>query len=264
MQLIALATLKMRLALPSNSSYKFFPNNTISEYTVKLPQTLDLSKGKWEVGLEELSFYKSWFNVTNAKLTIFHSQIPHEIQIPDGYYKCGKTIIDQLNASCDEQLPDNVHFRYNKITRMCSFKVKLQAGIEVSINFSPELREILGVPSEERICTLLRTNKYDLHVACVYPVKLHTIFNILVYSDLASETVVGDIESSLLRSVVVEDGHWKMQCTNFNRIQYVPVSQKHISTITMYIYTDYGKRIPFRDGRVVCTLYLRKVSPLHH
>ena len=53
----------MRLVLPSNSSYKYFPNNTLTEYTVKLPYSIDLSKGRWEVGLEEIMFYKSWYNV---------------------------------------------------------------------------------------------------------------------------------------------------------------------------------------------------------
>ena len=41
------------LTLPSNSSMTTFPDNTVANFRVKLPQTLDLS-GRWEVGLTEI------------------------------------------------------------------------------------------------------------------------------------------------------------------------------------------------------------------
>lgn len=252
----------MRLVLPSNSSYKFYPDNKISEYTVRLPYTIDLSKGRWEVGLEELTFYKSWYNVIDAKIYVLHDDQKHTIHVPDGYYDSGQVLIDQLNECLDNQFPNNVKFTYNKLTRMCEFQVKLYLGVNVDMTFSNTLSEIIGMKGQDFLCKFIKQGQSHVVASCEKPVKLHSIFNILIYSDIASETIVGDIESSLLRNVVVEQDHWKMQCTNFNKVQYVPVAKQLINTITMYIYTDYGERVPFLDGRVVCTLDIRKVSPL--
>ena len=94
------------------------------------------------------------------------------------------------------------------------------------------------------------------------PMNLRTIFNIMVYSDIATASVVGDIEAPLLRSIPVNEGHWKYQSTAVNKIQYVPVSKKEVRTISIYIYTDYGEPVPFTTGRTVVTVELRRVKPI--
>ncbi|KAJ8039500.1 hypothetical protein HOLleu_17245 [Holothuria leucospilota] len=48
------------LTLPSNSSMDVYPENTLSNYRVKLPTSLQLS-GEWEVGLMEISYNHSWY-----------------------------------------------------------------------------------------------------------------------------------------------------------------------------------------------------------
>ena len=50
------------LHLPSNSSLDKFPNNTLTEYRVCLPQTVSLT-GDWEVALTEIHYPHSWNNV---------------------------------------------------------------------------------------------------------------------------------------------------------------------------------------------------------
>ena len=50
------------LTLPSNSSMTTFPDNTVANFRVKLPQALDMS-GRWEVGLTEIQYPHSWCNV---------------------------------------------------------------------------------------------------------------------------------------------------------------------------------------------------------
>ena len=53
----------MRVVLPSNASLQYFPHNTLTNYTVQLAQEIKLPPGEWEVGLSEISFNKSWYNV---------------------------------------------------------------------------------------------------------------------------------------------------------------------------------------------------------
>ena len=50
------------LHLPSNSSLDKFPNNTLTEYRVCLPQSIILS-GDWEVALTDIHYPHSWNNI---------------------------------------------------------------------------------------------------------------------------------------------------------------------------------------------------------
>ena len=46
------------LTLSSNSSMKYYPENTLAHYTTVLDQGVDLS-GRWEVGLSEIQKYST-------------------------------------------------------------------------------------------------------------------------------------------------------------------------------------------------------------
>jgi hypothetical protein len=55
------------LTLPSNSSLDFFPNNTLTEFTTKLADTIELTD-EWEVGLAEIMFPRSWYTIPKEGL----------------------------------------------------------------------------------------------------------------------------------------------------------------------------------------------------
>src|SRR6266516_5294119 len=57
------------LTLPSNSSQQFFPNNTLTEFTTKLPSTIELTN-EWEVGLAEIMFPRSWYTIPEEGVII--------------------------------------------------------------------------------------------------------------------------------------------------------------------------------------------------
>ena len=246
----------MRLVLPSNSSTKYFPNNTLSEYKVKLPQRLDLSKGKWEVGLEEISFYKSWYNLKDASISYYKTgQLIKKIDFADGYFDTPNALIKYLNKTAEEKYAKHFQFYYDETTRKCSVVTRFYRYYDVVM--SQSLINIIGeLPedSERKTVDGITFNIYSIKTT----LRLEPIFSIMVYCDIASENVVGDIESPLLRAVAVDKAYWKMQSTNFTRVQYIPVSKKQIESISIYIYTDYGDKVPFEDGRVICTLDLRR------
>ena len=54
------------LTLPSNSSMNYFPSNTLTHYTTKLPKIMDLD-GTWQIGLAEIHYPHSWYNVKNKE-----------------------------------------------------------------------------------------------------------------------------------------------------------------------------------------------------
>ena len=51
------------LMLPSDASMNVFPNNTLSSYITRLPRPIELP-GRWEVGLVEIQYPHTWFNVS--------------------------------------------------------------------------------------------------------------------------------------------------------------------------------------------------------
>ena len=53
---------ELYLTLPSDSSMEYFPDNTVTEFHVKLPHTIDLP-GEWEVVLAEISYPSNWGNI---------------------------------------------------------------------------------------------------------------------------------------------------------------------------------------------------------
>ena len=59
------------LHLPSNSSLDTFPNNTLTEYRVGLPQTASLA-GDWEVGLTEIRYPHTCNNVQGNFQDLFY------------------------------------------------------------------------------------------------------------------------------------------------------------------------------------------------
>ena len=57
------------LTLPSNNSMDYYPANNASHYYTKLPQTIDRS-GDYEVGLSEIQFSNSCYNVEKGEYWI--------------------------------------------------------------------------------------------------------------------------------------------------------------------------------------------------
>jgi len=53
------------LTLPSDSSSKYFPENTAASFKTKLSERIDLD-GDYEFGLAQLLYPHSWFNFDNS------------------------------------------------------------------------------------------------------------------------------------------------------------------------------------------------------
>lgn len=262
----------MRVVIPSNCSREHYPNNTLAKFTVQLPQAIDLSRGRWEVGLTEIQFYKSWYNIVNAKIICTLHGVRTEISLDDGYYKSPEFLINKLNECVKKNkiIARLISFGFNEITRSCELTININQGLIV--NFNQRLKSALGFSEEELVKKLARFSGHfptrgdlpkEITISGSHPMRLDTIFNMMVYSDVAESSLVGDVEAPLLRVVPVIQKHWRYQCTEFTTPQYIPVSQKNVKSISMYIYTDYGQLVPFTDGRTIVTLDFRKTNPLY-
>ena len=92
------------LTLPSNSSMELYPDNTLAHYVTKLPQRIELD-GQWEVGLVEIQYPHSWYNIPedcDRQMTIMHTLDSGLIEtnifhIPPGYYK-PETLLERIKT----------------------------------------------------------------------------------------------------------------------------------------------------------------------
>ncbi|KAK7457990.1 hypothetical protein BaRGS_00039135 [Batillaria attramentaria] len=56
------------LTLSSNASERFYPDNTLTHFFNKLPETIDLRHPRdWEVGLAECRYPYNWFNLQDGE-----------------------------------------------------------------------------------------------------------------------------------------------------------------------------------------------------
>ena len=118
------------MTLPSNSSSSYYPDSSMSDFLVKLDSAIEL-QDRWEVGLTEIVFPKSWNNVQSGSLWIdiecnegFYTR--QRVEVPAGFYKDITDILNYLNEhglSLTPRKQDNTYapgynklFNYNKST----------------------------------------------------------------------------------------------------------------------------------------------------
>ena len=158
----------------------YYPNNTLANYVTKLPHSFDLP-GEWEVGLSEIQFPISWYNVTESESHMFllflDSDVPELVDVspPPGHYERPDQLVEQINDALfaaerhlvprfayDEKsllvssgrnpknyaretsnVVESVRFAFNPISKRISvdFKDKNQT---VTIQMSKDLCQLMG------------------------------------------------------------------------------------------------------------------------
>ena len=112
------------VTLPSDSSMNYYPNNTVTHYVTKLSEMIHLD-GEYEVGLAEIIYPHSWFNVNNEdkKYWIAMSEsgaLLAKTHIKSGFYADETAFAAQLThqatRSFDTEADLAVKFVYNVTT----------------------------------------------------------------------------------------------------------------------------------------------------
>ncbi|GFS91662.1 uncharacterized protein TNCV_4866741 [Trichonephila clavipes] len=131
------------VALPSDSSMHFFPENKISRFKTQLPSPVYLN-GELEVGLSEIIYPHSWLNVNEANNYFLYkvgdgdisSTVKRTIDVG-----CYETMLDIISA-VQRALPKNPNrftINYNKATK----RVKINSVQGSSLHLE-NLGELLG------------------------------------------------------------------------------------------------------------------------
>ena len=83
-----------------------------------------------------------------------------------------------------------------------------------------------------------------------------------VYCDVAAHSVVGDIETPLLRVCNTAGNDGEIVRTIFTHPHYVPVARTDFQTIEINLSDELGRPIPFMHGKTLATLHSRQRNAL--
>lgn len=244
------------VVLPSNSSMKTFPNNTLHSFKIKVPFSLPSDEGGWSVGMSEIQYPSAIKNIVGGYMEVRFSNesMPMVIPMYDGMFKTIPSVIDQINTVLrNAQLENKVVLTYDEIRNRVIFEIKDDRD-GFGISFSQNVLNILG----------LKRKPHEYYTNGVYtenPTDISQGFSALyVYADIVENRMVGDSMVPLLRVVPVENKSRSsdIQWVRFNHIQYVPVAQRNSDVIEINIRRDNGEIISFEGGKVVITLHFQK------
>ena len=244
------------LHLPSNASLDKFPNNTLTEYRVGLPQTVSLT-GDWEVALTEIHYPHSWNNVQgNFENRFYLNQELYDMWepliVPQGHYSSVAGVITKINevVSANNRFKDEVQLSLDTLNR----KVTVHLQNKVEVYFS-DIGQMLGfLPKKVISKTSTAEREADLD---------HGFHDLYVYCDIIQPQYVGEALVPLLRIVPVEGKDGERISKSFIRPQYLPVSRKQFESIEVNKKRDTGETVPFEFGRVLLTLHFRQSRPVN-
>ena len=151
-----------RIHLPSNGSIKYFPNNTASNFRVKVPHLFDskASHSIVECALSQIIFPNSYRNVRDGLngVLIYHmdengSEKVQQYHVPPGYYDN----IDQLLHAIKEAVPPlgddvtkdkfKVGIGYDEMKQKTWIRVSLKFFVE----FQLDIAKLLGFDANVKI-----------------------------------------------------------------------------------------------------------------
>lgn len=250
------------LTLPSNSSMKYFPNNTASHYFTKLPQTIDLS-GEYEVGLSEVHISHEPYNILSSECKFAYKEGKHAVQryrLPTAKYTQHVDVINnltnafyQLGRSHTDRQPRAV-LNYDHKTQKVSLVMVKEGG---ELVLSRDLARVLGFKRQKFIGTKPRKTFRATRPMSLLPQHK----SVYVYCDIVTPRPVGDYMVPLLRTLPTQKLEKKDVHIIYEKPHYIPISRPQFNNLEILITSDKGEELPFEDGHVVVTLHIRRRRP---
>lgn len=248
------------LTLPSDSSFKSYPDNTVARFVTKLPDRVRLD-GDYEVGLSELIYPHSWFNVDNSRkkfwIGVGHplSTDLQEYYIKSSFYEDSATFARDLTeqaAKAFAKIPElSVKFLFDTSNSRFSIEI-ISTTSNYLLYVSEELQQFLGFTGRWTATgnpLMIADKAFDLHRG------LRLMY---IYCDIVSHRIVGDTKAPLLRVCNVNGKSGDMVRTIFDHPHYLPIARREFDTIEININTELGSPMPFTFGKSVVTLHFRR------
>ena len=203
--------------LPSNvHTHKYFADNTIGNFTTKLPAHVSLD-GKWEVGLVEMTYTKSWYNMPKKQSI----ELWYTINDNKGLSTVKKRgYIDKGNYNTIEDLKYAINVMAGKIDRdyksaevpqieldLITRLVKIKSGLL-------DARRVFMLPNEE-LCQMLGFDYFKLSQYYIDVYNLYNFVELAKYKEKLTKEMLSLIAEepketpvrSGLKSIFTDDKH---------------------------------------------------------
>lgn len=260
------------VVLPSNSSMNYFPDNTTTKFTTKLPRQLRLD-GEWAVSLAEISYPMTFLHVNHTENSILleygdydksstnelTSRSFDEDPVPSGVYQTIESLLETIN-----ELPC--------IAERIEFKHKHRGYVEAKrvchddrfygFQVSPNIARLLGFSEETHKLTPLNLSRA---YSGVKPASLARAIpnSMFIYSDICESYITGDVQTPLLRVVPIEsNGDYAYGSTRikyFPSSRFIPLIRNNLHTIEIDIRDEYGNPVAFEEGTLTVTLRFKRI-----
>lgn len=253
------------VTLPSNSSTKFFPDNTLTSYTTKLQNQIDLD-GLYEVAMTEIIFPFNWTQLLQGKISvgkINDNESVFTLDLSKMKANTNKDLADIINkeinyhrsslksSSTDEPISFKSIFNYN--TQSLKFNCNIDK--DSFIEFDKDAWDYFGTRYARNEGKSFVSMKNRINI-------INNINMIYIYSDICSYQYVGDTFAPLLNVVAVPSNvkYGDYIVINYSTPHYIPVISNVLDTIEINLRSDIGDFIHFDSGKVLIKLHFRPKS----
>ena len=186
------------IELVSNASSQLFPNNTLSSFTIFMPEQVNLD-GQWEVAISEISYPSMYQNVTEGNFMFYNekfSKTTEAYYLEPGLYSPITDIVKAMNTLIQERNNHRDTCITIKVSRVTQ-KVNVYVAIEESnlVIFSTDLGHIFGGAVRNDSGILMRGKEPHEPTFAYDIVRIHSL---MIYTDIVEYNIVGDTKAPLL------------------------------------------------------------------
>ena len=244
------------LYLPSNGSYDVFPNNTAGDWTTMLEMPMDLSDGKYEVGLAEIQFIRSLPTLTK---TTFSVTLPNGSKRNFTLSTSGVASVSDMIEAINTAIPSTYKAYVSLSYDMTTFKAKVSVAKDYKLEIPNEWVNVLGFMTNTFSARGRKKNVEAMRIADLY----QGTYNLYVFSNISQPIPVGSKTKPLLGIVSIPKGQRsepEVVTNTYTTPMFLPVTESYIQTIRIYLTDDIGNPIHFKLEPTTVKLALRKVT----
>ena len=247
-------------------SKKFYPKNNNMEFTINLPETLQLY-GKWEMTLKSLFVPSKMYNILEDKFFFIFKSKKHntKIMIDEGHYTM-EGLIDIIQFHFDkEEMPLKIYLNKKKNNGKVEVKFNLKGKTHTKkaneLFFSPHLAKVLGY-NQDLFVSNWNPEYYDYEDEYGHLLRFHFVTDkikqapyapninlllpryLIILTSIVKNTIFGGQHVKLLHLVVNNSNDKSdIMSLDFLHNEYVSVEPQEIKSIDMKIVDVAGETI---------------------
>lgn len=264
------------IILPSNSSLKYFPSNTTTNFSTRLPREVELH-GRWLVGISEIHVPCTTLHVNREEALLKDPENKTRLcYFKHGVFNSITSFIDALNAGVLEY-HNNVwgeKFFYDKeggFVNRIVYKKPNSDECYVPCDLSETVKRVLGFEDTNFFFTDFNSPNDFTRVKVLndgffvgkQPASLARAIpdQLFIYSNLCEPSIVGDTHAPLLRIVSLDEREFNFGSTivkRFAPVNYTPLLNNRFQIIDIDIRDQFGNPIPFEFGTLTVALHFKK------